>query len=433
MRFVKINLFILVLLYTTLPQREAQACSMYKLSADGKTMVGCNEDAWRTTSNIWFENALESGQYGAAFTGSRQVSAGRTAPQSGMNEAGLVFSRLVAYHPIEENPFTDRLQIRDEVDYLSAILHQCATVEEVKEFIEKYDHSIFIDDVYIYVDKKGDYLLVEPYTLILGSDPYYVLSNFCPSITSNEQARNLERYRNGADLLSNSELSSSLSFCTTVSDTMHVCRGRNNDGTLLTSIWNTEDLLVNLYFYHSFDQTVQFDLREELAKGDHLLHVPDLFPINEDFERLTTYKTPFNTPVLRVLLFVLGLVLLFFCLLWTIAVIVDKKKNLSFGAVALISLMNSILCYYMFVLATNIYIYYFDAPYEHYHSALITASSYVPFLLLLILPLFGYWTLGKLKSKSLRNWTKALFAMNNMIYIALVMGFAYWGLYSFWV
>ena len=97
---------------------------MYKLSADGKTMVGCNEDAWRITSNIWFENALESGQYGAAFTGSRQVSAGRTAPQSGMNEAGLVFSRLVAYHPIEENPFTDRLQISDEVDYLSASMHQ---------------------------------------------------------------------------------------------------------------------------------------------------------------------------------------------------------------------------------------------------------------------------------------------------------------------
>jgi len=34
-----------------------QSCSMYKITAGGKAMVGRNQDAWRTTMSIWFENA----------------------------------------------------------------------------------------------------------------------------------------------------------------------------------------------------------------------------------------------------------------------------------------------------------------------------------------------------------------------------------------
>ena len=79
------------------------------------------------------------------------------------------------------------------------------TVEEVKKYIEQYDHSIFIDDVFIYIDSSGKYLVVEPYQLIEGNNPNYVLSNFCPSITDNENARNLERYRNGEDFLKNNK------------------------------------------------------------------------------------------------------------------------------------------------------------------------------------------------------------------------------------
>ncbi|MCB0654785.1 MAG: hypothetical protein KDC57_01550, partial [Saprospiraceae bacterium] len=75
------------------------ACSMYKITCAGKTMVGCNEDAWRTTSTIWFEKARNKSEYGAGFTGSRKVSGNRIAPQSGMNEAGLTFSRLASYFP----------------------------------------------------------------------------------------------------------------------------------------------------------------------------------------------------------------------------------------------------------------------------------------------------------------------------------------------
>lgn len=104
-------------------QNTIRACSMYKVTDDGKTMVGCNEDAWRTTSRLWFENAKNTNEYGAGFTGSRLVASNKTAPQSGMNEKGLTFSRLVAYYPRQNNPFPNRIKITNEVDYLTDILH----------------------------------------------------------------------------------------------------------------------------------------------------------------------------------------------------------------------------------------------------------------------------------------------------------------------
>lgn len=432
MKIKKEHLILFTLLFTVLFQNEVQSCSMYKITADGKTMVGGNHDTWFTTPKIWFENAKLPNEYGAGFTGARAVSGNRTAPQSGMNEVGLTFSRLVAFYPKQANPFKNRIKITDEVTYLTDILHKCATVDEVRKYIEQYDHSIFFDDVYIYIDSTGKYLIVEPYNLINGDDPNYVLSNFCPSITDNENARKLDRYRNGEDFLKTHDISSSVSYCKALSDTMHVCRNRNGDGTLLTSIWDTKDGLVNLYFYHDYDSNIQFNLTEALAKGDHILNIPDLFPKNPEFERLKSYKTPFNTPVLRVLLVVLGGFLSFLTLLYGIFLLRNKKTGVSYKAVMLISGLNLLLTAYMFILATNVSIYYFDAPYKHYSSKLISASSYLPFLLLLIVLPFTIFTVKRLKSDKIQLWLKTIMVSNNLVYLLLTVSFGYWGLYSFW-
>lgn len=121
--------------------QSAKACSMYKVTVDGKTMVGCNQDAWRTTTSIWFEKSTNETEYGACFTGSREVGPNEFAPQSGMNEEGLVFSRLVAYHPNKNLQQIEKKTITNEVEYLTDILHKCKTVEEVRRYIDRYDHS----------------------------------------------------------------------------------------------------------------------------------------------------------------------------------------------------------------------------------------------------------------------------------------------------
>lgn len=408
------------------------ACSMYKITADGKTMVGCNHDTWLTTPKIWFENAKLPTEYGAGFTGARQVGQNRTAPQSGMNEKGLVFSRLVAYYPNMNATLGHRLEIDNEVDYLTDILHTCASVEEVKQYIEQYDHSFFSQDVFIYIDSAGSYLIVEPYTCTIGNQQTYVLSNFCPSITDNQEARQLIRYKNGEDFLNMYEASTSLAYCSALSDTMHVCRDRNGDGTLLTSIWDTKDGTVNLYFYHNFEATVQFNLAEALSKGDHLIDIPNLFPNNSEFERLKSYKTPFNTPVLRMLLVAMaGLLLMIQVLLMLFARRISRAE-FTLRHVFLISVLNLSLIGYLFILATNEHIYYFDAPYQDASSHVISVFSYTPFLLILAFVPFCLFTIKRLRSTYITHWIKATLAFSSLIYVTLILGLGYWGLYSFW-
>lgn len=421
---------ILLFVFAICFYQPTQACSMYKVSANGKTMVGCNEDAWRTTSRIWFVNAKVKDEYGACFTGSRNVGGLARAPQSGMNEEGLVFSRLVAYHPKENIDQSHKKQIQNEVTYLTNILQQCKNIGEVKEYISQYDHSVFLMDVFIYIDQSGDYLIVEPYNLIEGNDPGYVLANFCPSITNNESARKQERYRNGEDYLKDHGLKTSLEFCRSMSDTMHVCRKRNGDGTLLTSIWDTQNGLVNLYFYHDYNSTIQFNLSKALALGDHSLSIPELFPENPEFQRLANYKTPFNIPPMRIALVLIGGLIGFLSLLYFISYF-KKRNNSPYNIIKLtLVVINLLVVVYLFVLATNISIYYFDAPYTHYSSYWISLSSYMPFILLFAYIPLSIYIFRFIKANHKGIGLKSAFVLNNMVYLLLIIGFYYWGLFD---
>lgn len=421
-----------IFLFVFIIQHDARACSMYKVTATGKTMVGCNYDTWYTSPKIWFQNATSPDEYGLAISGARRIAHDRIAPNSGMNEAGLAFARLASYYPEQENPFTDRKRISDEFDYLSGILQQCASIEEVKAYIEQYDHSVFIEGVFIYIDTTGAYLVVEPYNLIEGNDPNYVLSNFCPSITDNKTARRLVRYRNGEDFIKNNEPQGTLEYCSVLSDTMSVNRRRNGDGTLLTSIYDVVDRKINLYFYHAYDHVVQYDLRDELKKGDHTISIPEQFPKNKKYERLVNYVTPFNTPTLKFVLLILGGVLTLFAFVLGLAALFRKQTHVSLKTVTLPSVINLLLTAYLGVLATNKYAYYFDAPFKHHGSDLISASSYIPFVLLVLIIPITIITLSLTKSSEVEAWLKAIFVSNNLIYIALILSFGYWGLYSVW-
>ncbi|MBL7766385.1 MAG: hypothetical protein JNJ58_09850 [Chitinophagaceae bacterium] len=402
---------------------------MYKISLHGQTRVGCNEDAWRLTPRIWFENKTANTLYGAAFTGSRLDGVNRYAPQSGMNEAGLVFSRLATHTP--ENQYArnqHKKKITDPTQYLKDILHHCSTVDEVKQRIDQFDHSYFKEDVFIYVDRSGKYLLVEPFTMTLGNEANYVLSNFCPSATSAADALSLDRYRHGVEFLKH-HIDTSIQFFTALSDTMHVCRKRKGDGTLLTSIWNPNEGNVTLYFYHDYQHSLRFNLSEELSKGDHLLDITKLFPPNPEFQQLADYKIPHDTPYMRVILMIAALFFAFTSIYFPVSWF--KTMNTKYARVQLLlSVLSLILIAYLYVLFRNINIYYFSAPYQDRYSFWISCSSYIPIVMgLLILPLsiLNYLII---KEKLWKPFPRRLFLVSNITIWLLAGLFAYWGLFS---
>ncbi len=176
--------------------KNAHSCSAYKVTVGGHTLFGVNFDTWTINPKIWFETK----GYGAVFSGANYDNDGLR-PQSGMNEFGLAFGTLATLTPSNRKDFLNKKQITSRINYLKDILHSCKNVEEVKAYIEQYDHSALQNDVFIYTDKSGKYLIVEPYTLTIGKENKYVLANFCPSTITDFSTIKQERYINGAAFL----------------------------------------------------------------------------------------------------------------------------------------------------------------------------------------------------------------------------------------
>lgn len=408
---------------------KGNACSMYKVTVNGKTMVGCNEDAWRTTPRIWFEVAAKAGEYGAAFTGSRFDGSNGFAPQSGMNVHGLVFSRLASADPGRPNNLSvSGKPVTNPTQYLKDIIHKCRTVEEVKQFIGEYDHSFFTEDVFIYIDSTGKYLVVEPYTITVGNDAAYVLSNFCPSATAPSDALRLDRYRKGVDFLK-SGMDTSIGFCTALSDSMHVCRAKIGDGTLLTSIWDSKEGRVCLYFYHNYGHPVFFNIKEELAKGDHMLEIPALFPPNAEFDKLARYKIPQNNIAIMLFLMCCGMLFLFSAFYFLISFFKGRKtKHYSVLKLALVPL-SLMMFYYMYVLVRTIGIFYFPAPYTDPHSILISIASYFPYLVLVMIVPLCVLNVIIIRKRLWGRFPIILLTANSIVYLILIGLFIYWKLY----
>lgn len=417
-----------LILFLSFPySRKGLSCSGYKITKGNRTFVGCNHDTWFTTPHIWFENSI-SGKYGAAFTGARFDGANGYAPQSGMNTMGLAFERLASSHPFQKK-FSHKKKITNPTKYLKDILHSCKSVEEVAAFIRKYDFSYFLADIFIYVDKSGKYLIVEPYTLTIGHNPTYVISNFCPSITDKKTAHKLDRYRNGVSFLKNG-FDTTLSFCKVLSDTMHVCRNKIGDGTLISSIWDLKKGVVNLYFYHDYNTTVQFNLIEELEKGNHILSIESLFPFNKEFEKLKDYKTPKNS--VTIALFIIGSAGFF--LLTSVFFLIQyfrRTENKLYPRLQLLLFpIGIIMFFYMIVLCGSVNVYYFPAPYKDPTHLFITLTSYIPFLLILLILPFTLINYQLFKNNTWGFLGKWLFTINNVIYLILIGLFTYWKFYD---
>ncbi|MCD6067304.1 MAG: hypothetical protein K0S33_2130 [Bacteroidetes bacterium] len=398
------------------------SCSMYKLTVNGKTMVGGNYDAYYLTTKIWFENG-KPGEYGAVFSGARYDGANGFAPQSGMNEFGLAFSGAAA-PPSEKKGVIVKPGILSRTAYLKDILHKCKTVEEVKTYISRHDYGYFTADVFLFADKSGKYLIVEPDTMTTGNEPKCVLSNFCPSVTKESDALKMARYRKGVEFLKN-KIDTSLAFCTALSDTMHVCREKIGDGTLLTCIRDLNEGILYYYFYHDYKHPVKFNLKDELSKGDHMYEVPKLFPLNAEYEKLRNYKTPMNSPSILAFMLISVVIFLFSALFFLISFF-RKRKTARYSYLKLIVFALGIsMSFYALLLTRNENVFYFPAPYGEPLFA-----AYIPFAaLLLIIPL-AIFNRKIFKDNTWGRFSKWLFTLTNILYLLFIILFGYWGLFN---
>ena len=68
-------------------------CSMYKVTANGKTMVGNNEDSWGQDPKIWFVQGTKE-RFGVVCMGYERK---QPIPDGAMNEFGLAFDAFTMH------------------------------------------------------------------------------------------------------------------------------------------------------------------------------------------------------------------------------------------------------------------------------------------------------------------------------------------------
>lgn len=303
-RMINRSIFILLL---ALCHPSVSACTFFKITKDGKTLVGNNEDAWSINARVRFENGA-AGEFGAVYFAHYNGSPIREMmDQGGMNTEGLVFDALV----VETSETTLKPGTRwIECSALCAqIMRTCATVYDAETIMRQYSIAVLSHAMLVFVDRNGDYLVVENDTLFTGNDTNYALGNFRMSRCVDIDAVPIERYQNGRALIANNA-EASLEFGTAVLDKMAARRGTHDDragltGTLYSNLYDPQNGIVHLYFYHDYNTLRSFNVKEELAKGDHELDMATLFPRNADYEKLVGYKTPMHSRVLFYFLLVM--------------------------------------------------------------------------------------------------------------------------------
>lgn len=293
----------IVVLALLLSAHSSDGCTFFKVTVNGHTMVGNNEDAWSIDPRIWFENG-KKGEYGAVYLGQNN-----STPQGGMNEAGLMFDGLRS--PVKSFAHVAGKPPMRFDDLARRALRSCATINEAAELISTFDFSQLNGAYLIFVDRSGEYLVVEADTLFTGNDATYAVTNFCLSTCTDFDSIPSERYQRGRALLA-AGADTSLAYCTSVVNGMHACRKKLGEGTLYSTILDPQRGLVHLYFYHDYSVRRTYDMKDELAKGDHSLDMIALFPPNAEFARLVAYRTPFHDKMLwGFLLFTAFVALLF--------------------------------------------------------------------------------------------------------------------------
>lgn len=242
---------------------------MYKITKNGKTIVGNNEDYLSPNNQFWYEKG-KGGTFGVMYMGLLNKFA-----QGAINEAGLVFDGFANPHfPVENTVGKSNIFIGDAI---RKVMQSMRTVEEVKNYFETINLSSLSSSQLVFVDQSGTYLIVEGDELLLGNESEKSFSNFYYSQVESLEEVELDYFRKGMSFINANNSHASFDFCGQV---MQSFSADGAFGTQYSTIYDLNDLKVRVYLFHDYSQFVEIDLKDELSKEDHAVMIADLFPEN---------------------------------------------------------------------------------------------------------------------------------------------------------
>ncbi|MFT4667090.1 MAG: hypothetical protein ACI9XB_004058, partial [Gammaproteobacteria bacterium] len=146
-----------------------------------------------------------------------------------------------------------------------------SNVREVRDYFKTINLHHLTSSMYLFVDKTGEYLIVEGDSLIIGNDDIFTLSNFYPSQTANQDEVQIPFFHNGKTYIKNNPLKADFQTCSNVMSNLQ------QGFTHYSSMHDLSDGSIKIHHFHNYNDAVSFNLTSELSQPAYEFILPELF------------------------------------------------------------------------------------------------------------------------------------------------------------
>ena len=275
-----------------------EGCSVFTVAKGDRVFFGGNDDYIEPDSYYWVEPG-QGDDYGVVWIGTPDN------VQQGVNERGLAYDSN-GLPEVEMNPHRERTPWSGHMGSAPMhILHECATVEEVIEWVQTHQVWPQNNGQTQYADASGDAVLISPgpdgelvFTRKPPGDGYLVSTNYNVINPEHGSGYPCWRYDTAQHLLrALVEGGGALTVqdAAGVLDAVHV-EGVNS-WTIESLVADLPNRVIYLYFFHQFDKPVVLNVADELAHPRAPGPLSALFPEDvqqEAARRYTAIQAPAN-------------------------------------------------------------------------------------------------------------------------------------------
>jgi len=251
------------------------ACTGFNYLNNGKVLVGKNMDFY--DQDIYIKvYPPEGGKFGRIcfeYSWPLPWDPDYMVQYAGMNDQGLWHETLFTPElPISFEPFKPLL-LPNQLNFLETL----STVTEVVDYVESY--NLYLIGLVgmngaqmFFTDSTGASVIVEGDDILYKEGDFQVCTNFLQS-HPDLGGYPCWRYETAISMLENlADLS--VDYFRTIFNATH------QEGywdTVVTHVFDVQEKVIYLYYYHDFEKVIILDMEEEFAKGEHSYHLPSLF------------------------------------------------------------------------------------------------------------------------------------------------------------
>jgi hypothetical protein len=269
---------------------DSRGCTVFTISKGDKVFFGGNDDYINPDSYYWVDPG-DSTRFGVIWIGTPDN------VQQGVNEKGLAYDAN-GLPRVDVNPHNERTPVTGDYNiYPVRIMHECATVKEVIDWINTHQWHSYMHDQMQFADTTGDAVIISAgkdgeiaFTRKTSGDSFIVSTNFNVANPENGFSYPCWRYDKAGELLSHLvEKDGPINF-QDVTDVLNKVHDEGASWTIESMAADLKDGIVYLYFYHQFDKPLILNVREELSNPREAGPLSLLFPEDVRIEAAKRYK-----------------------------------------------------------------------------------------------------------------------------------------------